>query len=42
MSIPKTQAVSEPTTNCPSAPILKTPVLNENATLSHVNISGAA
>ena len=32
----------EPTTNCPSAPILNTPVLNEKATLSPVNISGAA
>ena len=39
---PTTVAASTPTTNCPSAPILKTPVLNENATESPVNISGLA
>ena len=31
-----------PTTNCPSAPILNTPVLNENATERPVSIIGAA
>ena len=40
--IPITAAASEPTTYCPSAPMLKTPVRKENATESPVKISGAA
>ena len=30
--MPTTAAAMEPTTNCPSAPMLNTPVLNEKAT----------
>ncbi len=40
--IPSTQAAREPTTNCPSAPMLKTPVRKENATLKPVKIRGLA
>ena len=38
--MPTTAADMEPTTNCPSAPILNTPVLKEKATDSPVIIYG--
>ena len=40
--MPTTHAAMLPTTNWPSAPILNTPVLNENATARPVKISGVA
>ena len=39
--IPTRVAAMLPTTNCPSAPILNTPVLKENATERPVSMIGA-
>ena len=41
-SMKQAQAAMEPTTNCPSAPILNTPVRREKATLNPVKINGLA